>query len=92
MIVKLGTPFCWPLFRMKAARRPTSCGSSFFELNCAITYCCSGKLSSGPRSTSSSPWSTKAGAIMKPSAGTVTSAPIAAPMPSVESSRKTLRG
>ncbi len=29
---------------------------------------------------------------MKPSAGTVTSAPIAAPMPSVESSRKTLRG
>ncbi len=51
----------------------------------------SGKFSSGPRSTSGYPWSTKAGRRRSRAIGSVTMPPMAAPMPSVDASRKRLR-
>ena len=90
-IVKLGTPSLTPLFRTNAVRRETSPASGSVK-NVAIMNWPSGKFSSGPRSAGSSSWPTNAGAIMKPSAGIVTIAPISAPIPSVDASRKRLRG
>ena len=91
--VKLGWPsFVSPLLRTNAVRRDTSSGSSFTDLNFVITHWSGGKLSSGPRSTGSYSWPVKDGSTMKPSAGSVTTTPIAAPIPSVAPSRNTLRG
>ena len=46
-----------------------------------------GRASSGPRSWSLRPWFRNGGSTVKPSTGTVTSAPITAPRPSVVASR-----
>ena len=58
-----------------------------------ITYVPWGKFEIGPRSTSpvSIPSPMKDGSTMKPSAGTVTAAPMTAPSPSVVTLRKVAR-
>ena len=81
-IVKLGSPFSSAFRRMYAVRRDTSpCSGSARKV--VITNLPSGNFSIAPTSTSTSGWSMKAGTTAKPSTGTVTTAPIAAPMPIV---------
>ena len=53
-----------------------------------MTYVPSGKFSSGPRSASLSSTFVNDGRTVKPSTGSVTTAPIAAPRPIVDASRK----
>ena len=53
-----------------------------------MTYSPCGKLSRGPRSTSLVERLVNEGSTMKPRTGSVTTAPMAAPIPSVDASRK----
>ena len=72
--------------------RRSSAGSPRPRSGCArkvaMTYSPSGKFSSGPRSASFSSRFVNEGRTMKPRTGSVTTAPIAAPRPIVDASRK----